>query len=77
MMNIEIYSKSQCPFCDYAKAKAENLKSYGIAEYKVFELGKDFDREKLLEEFPFARTFPQIKVNGKSIGGWDQFKDIG
>jgi len=23
--------------------------------------------------FPGARTFPQIKVNGKSIGGYDGF----
>jgi len=23
--------------------------------------------------FPGARTFPQIKVGGKSIGGWDKF----
>lgn len=77
MMKIEIYSKSQCPFCDYAKQKAESLKGYGIAEYAVFELGKDFNREELLEKFPLARTFPQIKVDGVSIGGWDQFKNIG
>ena len=56
--------------------KAENMKQYGIATYKVFKLNIDFDREKLIEQFPTARTFPQIKVDGISIGGWDQFKDI-
>jgi glutaredoxin len=25
-----------------------------------------------LEMFPGARTFPQIKVNGNSIGGYDK-----
>jgi glutaredoxin len=61
MMNIEIYSKSQCPFCDYAKAKAENLKSYGIAEYKVFELGKDFDREKVIRRISLCKNIPTNK----------------
>ena len=29
-------------------------------------------KEELLELFPTARTFPQIKVDGESIGGFDQ-----
>jgi|TARA_B110000908_G_scaffold153118_1_gene189361 glutaredoxin len=76
MINIEIYSKQQCPFCDYAKLLAEDLNRNGKAEYAVFELGTDFNREELLEKFPTARTFPQIKVDGVSIGGWDQFKKL-
>ena len=76
MKQIEIYSKDNCPFCQYAIQKSENMKQYGIATYEVFKLNIDFDREKLIEQFPTARTFPQIKVDGVSIGGWDQFKDI-
>jgi len=38
-----------------------------------FQLGTDFTRDEVLEMFPNARTFPQIKVGGKSIGGWDNF----
>ncbi len=41
--------------------------------YKYYQLGTDFTREEVLEMFPGARTFPQIKVNGKSIGGYDGF----
>ena len=26
-----------------------------------------------MEQFPTARTFPQIKVYDKSVGGYDQF----
>ena len=43
------------------------------------KLEKDFDREELMELFPGARTFPQIRVlnnsieDGKIIGGYDQF----
>jgi glutaredoxin len=40
--------------------------------FKYFQLDTDFTREEVLEMFPGARTFPQIKVSGKSIGGKDQ-----
>jgi glutaredoxin len=65
---IEIYGKSQCPHCDAAKRLCE------IRElpFKYFQLDTDFTREEVLEMFPGARTFPQIKVSGKSIGGKDQ-----
>ena len=35
------------------------------------ELGKDFDREQIMENFPGARTFPQIVVNKEKIGGYE------
>jgi glutaredoxin len=37
------------------------------------EMGKDFDREAVLSEFPEARTFPQIVVGGQKVGGFEQF----
>lgn len=66
---IEIYGKPQCPFCDRAKALCETRK----LPYLYFQLGTDFTRDEVLEMFPNARTFPQIKVGGKIIGGWDNF----
>ena len=42
----------------------------------ILKLGKDFSREELFEQFPTARTFPQIKIDGKVIGGWDAFKAV-
>ena len=63
---IEIYGKPQCPFCDRAKALCEQ-KGY---EYTYKQLGEDFGREEVLELFPGARTFPQIKIDGKNIGGY-------
>jgi glutaredoxin len=65
---IEIYGKPQCPFCDRAKALCETR----LLPYKYFQLGTDFTRDEVLEMFPGARTFPQIKVNGNSIGGYDK-----
>ena len=65
---IMIWGKPQCPFCDKAKRL---LDSREIA-YEYKQLGVDFEREDVLAEFPEARTFPQIVINGLKIGGYDQ-----
>lgn len=76
-MHIEIYSKEQCPYCDMAVNKANRLKQTAVGvTYDKFMLNDDFTREELFEKFPGARTFPQITIDGKSIGGWQQFKEI-
>ena len=69
-LKVEIYSKESCPFCVKAKALAEreNL------DFDYYMLNEDFTREELFEKFPTARTFPQITVDGKSIGGYNDFK---
>ena len=65
---IEIWVKPACPFCDMAKALCENRQ----LKYTYKQLGTDFTREQVLESFPGARTFPQIKVHGTNIGGYDK-----
>ena len=37
-------------------------------------LDVDFNREDMLAKFPTARTFPQIKIDGESIGGYTEFE---
>ena len=34
------------------------------------QLDEDFDRNAFFAMFPSARSFPQIKVDGNSIGGY-------
>jgi glutaredoxin len=68
-MSIEIWGKPACPSCMKAKQLCETR---GF-KFTYKELGKDFDREEVFENFPEARTFPQIKVNGKGVGGYEQF----
>lgn len=68
---IEIYGKTQCPYCDKAKALCER-KGY---DYTYWSLGEDFTREEMMEAFPTARTFPQIRIDGEAIGGYDNFAD--
>jgi glutaredoxin len=68
---IEIYGKDNCPYCDKAKALCER-KGY---DYVYKSLGEDFTREEMMETFPTARTFPQIRIDGEAIGGYDNFAD--
>ena len=73
-MIIEIYSKENCPYC----VQAETLCKQNaiLIDYKKFMLDEDFTREGLFEKFPTARTFPQIVVDGESIGGFTELKEL-
>jgi len=65
---IEIYGKSSCPKCHQAKVFCETRN----LSYTYKQLDKDFSREEVLEWFPGAKTFPQITIDGKKVGGCDQ-----
>lgn len=65
-MNIEIYTKPDCPFCIKAK---QFLKTKGLS-YNEKILGIDITSEKFLEKF--QHTFPAILINNNLIGGYDQ-----
>lgn len=67
-MSIIIYSKDDCIFCDKAR---ELLKRQG-KEFIEYKLGKDFDRDTLLELFPQARSFPVITLDKEFIGGYNE-----
>ena len=71
-MLIEIYSKENCGACAQAIDEAKSISR----NVKVQKLGLDFTREELLEKFPDARTFPQIKVDGLHIGGLIEFRKL-
>jgi len=69
-LTVDVYTKLGCAFCDWTK---NLLKSKGIG-YNEHKLGKDFTREFILENFPSARTFPIIIVDGFNVGGYDGLK---
>ena len=59
-----------CTYCDKAKSLCER-EGY---EYKYKQLDEEFTREDFFDLFPTARTFPQIKINGDSIGGYTELE---
>jgi len=63
---IEIFGKPQCPFCEQAIQFCE-MRGF---DYTYKSLGKDYTKEELLENFPGARTVPQIRINGTIVGGY-------
>ena len=70
-MKIVIYSKNNCQFCTKAK---HLVKTLGL-EYVEKSLEKDFDSNpiKLVEDIgKQVRTMPQIKIDDKLVGGYNQ-----
>ena len=63
-MEVEIYSKTNCVFCDKAKMRLQKHNP------KIFMLDRDYSREDFFKKFPEAKTFPQIIINNKNIGGY-------
>ena len=71
-MKVEIYSKSNCPFCEKAK---QWFRSHGY-EYIEHKLETNEERATLYQRIPGARSVPQIYIDDKLIGTYDQFMEI-
>ena len=70
-MSVTIYTKDLCGYCDAAKSL---LKSMNV-RFEEAKIGTDVTREELLEVAPGAKTVPQIVINEKLIGGYDDLVD--
>ena len=64
-MNIVVYTKSNCPFCESSKAL---LKFKGL-EYTEFDAENIHIRADLEHNHPHIRQMPAIWVNGQYVGG--------
>ena len=73
-MYIEIWSKTNCPYCDMAERIAQQFVQESDNNYVKWMLDEDFTREELFEKFPSARTFPQITAHGEYLGGYTEFE---
>lgn len=71
-MDVVVWSKYDCPFCDQAKAL---LKQKEI-KFEERKIGDGWTKEDLLESVPTARTLPQIIIDGKTIGGFTDLKKM-
>ena len=71
-MAIIVYSKPACVYCDKAKALLRRL-GYDYTEKVVT---KDISLEELFEELgKQVRTIPQIVINKKHIGGYNELTE--
>ena len=71
-MKVEIYSIPNCTYCSKAKFLAEHSGKVHEVEYKM--MGAHYSAADVRELFPTARTFPQIVVDDKPIGGYTELE---
>ena len=72
MTNVEIYTKSWCPFCAIAKA---NLNQLGVS-YIEYDVTTDEVLEAEMVERAHRTSVPQIFVNGYHLGGSDDLQAV-
>lgn len=72
MTSIKIYTKNYCGFCFAAK----NLLTKHGLDYEEIEVTHDAGKEKEMRELSGRRTVPQIFIDGKSIGGYDELLEM-
>ena len=65
--NFVVIIMQGCHYCDLALDLLDERK----IPYKLLTLNIDFQREDLDKIAPGAKTYPQILINGDSIGGYD------
>lgn len=69
-MKAIVWSKYGCSFCDQAK---DLLALKGI-EFEERKIGDGWTKEELLDAVPTARTLPQIFIEDKLVGGFNNLQ---
>ena len=69
-MKAIVWSKPNCGYCVKSNSL---LKSKGI-EYEEKNIAEGHDIQEMLSLVPNARTMPQIWIDDKHVGGYDQLE---
>ena len=73
LAKVEVYTTQFCPYCVRAKSL---LKKKGVA-FEEIDVGGDPElREKMIDRAGGRRTVPEIFINGRIIGGYDELKAL-
>jgi glutaredoxin 3 len=67
MTQVVIYTTNYCPYCTAAKALFRSKK----VQFEEVDVTDDPDRRTEMEKLSQRRTVPQIFIDGKPIGGYD------
>jgi len=71
-MEVVIWSRDDCPYCTKAK-EWFNQQEIDYTENKLYN---EEQRLAFFQKFPGVRTVPQIIIDGKRIGGYDDLMEI-
>lgn len=72
MPRIVIYTTDYCPFCTRAKAL---LRSKNV-EFEEIDVTRDERLREEVQRLSGRRTVPQIFIDGKSVGGFDNLRQL-
>jgi glutaredoxin 3 len=67
MVKVIIYTTNWCPYCHGAKAF---LRSKSV-EFEEIDVTDDPEKRAEMERLSHRRTVPQIFIDGRPIGGYD------
>jgi glutaredoxin 3 len=70
---VEIYTTANCPFCLRAKAL---LAGKGVSFDEIDVSDDPALRERVVELSAGRRTVPEIFINGKIIGGYEELRAL-
>ncbi len=71
MAKVQVYTTTYCPFCTRAKIL---LKNKGVAFEEIDVTEDDELRQKMVELSGGRRTVPEIFINDKIVGGYDELR---
>ena len=72
-VKVEIYSRTNCSYCVYAKRLLEN-KNIPYIEYNID--GDEEAFQKMMMRSQGRRSLPQIFINDESIGGFIELREL-
>ena len=73
MAKVEVYTTKICPYCVRAKSL---LKSKGIPFEEIDVTDDPELRAKMTELSGGRRTVPEIFIDGKIVGGYDELRAL-
>ncbi len=73
MPQVTIYTKKACPYCNAAK---ELLKSKGVMDYHEIDIEENSEKREEMIQLSGRLTVPQIFIDKKHIGGYDDMKAL-
>ena len=72
MAQVIIYTTYYCPYCKAAKSlfRSKNV------DFTEIDVSDDRQLRMQMEQLSGRRTVPQIFINGKPIGGYDDAREL-
>jgi glutaredoxin 3 len=72
MAQVIIYTTSYCPYCTGAKALLRSKK----IKFAEIDVTQDRERREEMERLSQQHTVPQIFIDGRPIGGYDDARRL-